>query len=129
MSWDMEFRRKILDRHQKEILQYCYQCSRCVKECPAAKALGEDVETTAAEKKAGITKLRGSVYQYTDLRGRVCKVIPTIHPAWFLYAGGFNSKKQRRAIKDWERIRRESSTKHLQRRERIHVTNPSDEES
>jgi len=92
------------------------------------KALGEDVDASEAERKAGITKLRGSVYPYTDLRGRVFKVIPTIHPAWFLYAGGFNSKKQRRAIEDWRRIRRESGTAERFHKQRKHIVHPSMEE-
>ena len=92
------------------------------------KALGEEVSASEAEKKAGITKLRGSVYPYTDLRGRRFKIIPTIHPAWFLYAGGFNSKKQRRAIKDWWRIRRESEYTDIRSEERTHVISPSREE-
>jgi len=92
------------------------------------KALGEDIDATTAEKKAGITKLRGSVYPYTGVGGHNCKVIPTIHPAWFLYAGGFNSKKQRRAIADWRRIRREADTPIYNGAERLHITNPSVEE-
>ena len=94
------------------------------------KALGEDIDASTAEKKAGITKLRGSIYPYMDLRGRHYKIIPTIHPAWFLYAGGFNSKKQRRAIEDWRRIRRESETSGIHRTaDRLHITNPTIEEA
>ncbi|MHA1145268.1 MAG: 4Fe-4S double cluster binding domain-containing protein [Candidatus Helarchaeota archaeon] len=43
MSWDMNFRRKVLDKHQDINLQYCYQCSRCVRECPVSAIVGDDV--------------------------------------------------------------------------------------
>jgi uracil-DNA glycosylase family 4 len=92
------------------------------------KELGEDIETTEAERKAGITKLRGSVYAYSDLGGRILKVIPTIHPAWFLYKGGFNMKKQRRALADWRRIKRESARREISRKSRTHIIDPTEGE-
>ncbi|GAG00405.1 unnamed protein product, partial [marine sediment metagenome] len=49
------------------------------------KALGEEVTASEAEKKAGILRLRGSVYPYTTLTGHQCKLIPTIHPSWFFH--------------------------------------------
>lgn len=65
-----------------------------------------EIQATASEadKKAGITKLRGSIYQYQDKRGRLLKVIPTIHPAAVLYS----AKWERRTIADWRRIYEES---------------------
>jgi heterodisulfide reductase subunit C len=43
MSWDVNFRRKILDKHVDVDLHYCYQCSRCTKDCPVSAVMGEDV--------------------------------------------------------------------------------------
>ncbi len=68
------------------------------------KALGEEITASMAEKKAGITRLRGSVYEYTDLNGRKMKVIPTIHPAYFLRG---RRKELGRSYADWRRIKRE----------------------
>lgn len=84
-----------------------------------------EVTATEAEKKAGITKLRGSLYTYTDLRGRTMKVIPTIHPAWFIHKGGFNLKKQGRAICDWRKIKLEAQTRDIHRRYRTHFIEPA----
>ena len=39
----MVFRRKILEKHSDIDLHYCYQCSRCTKECPVSAILGKDV--------------------------------------------------------------------------------------
>lgn len=92
------------------------------------KALGEEVGASEAERKAGIMSLRGSVYKYTDLIGRNCKVIPTIHPAWFLHGGGFNMRKQRRALADWKRIKRESASPTINWKPKVHVVNPTGEQ-
>jgi len=86
------------------------------------KALGEDLKASEAEKKAGITKLRGSVYEYTTLGGKKCKVIPTIHPAYFLRG---QRHKLRRAYADWRRIKRESVSPELVGRERRHLVSPT----
>ena len=75
------------------------------------KEFGEEVKASKAEKKAGITKLRGSIYTYTDLNGRSMKVIPTVHPAFLLH--GVNSKWEKRCVADWRRIREDSKTKEL----------------
>ena len=48
----------------------------------------------------GIFNHRGSIYSYTDLNGRVIKVIPTIHPAATFRA----PKMEKRCILDWRRI-------------------------
>lgn len=48
----------------------------------------------------GIMDWRGSVLTYTDLNGRECLVIPTIHPAHILRTPSL----ERRAILDWRRI-------------------------
>ena len=90
------------------------------------KALGEEINATDAEKKAGITKLRGSLYPYTDLNGRGMKLIPTIHPAWFLRG---NMKKQGRALSDWKKIRREAEAGSVfEKVERVHVIEPTEYE-
>ena len=43
VSVDVEFRRKVMDKHMSARLMYCYQCSHCVFECPVADVLGSDV--------------------------------------------------------------------------------------
>ena len=50
--------------------------------------------------KRGITKHRGSIYEYQDRRGRRVKVIPTIHPAAILRQPSW----ERRPLADWRRI-------------------------
>lgn len=75
------------------------------------KAFGEEIKVSKAEKKAGITKLRGSIYTYVDLNGRSMKVIPTVHPAFLLH--GMNAKWEKRCVADWKRIEEESKTHEL----------------
>lgn len=87
------------------------------------KAFAEEVSASEAEKKAGITSLRGSVYNYTTLTGHQCKLIPTIHPSWFLHG---NRAKQEIAIHDWKRIIRESESPNRQPRIRHHVIEPTE---
>lgn len=87
------------------------------------QAMGwEEITATQAEKKAGITKLRGSIYQYTDLRGRVMKVVPTVHPAFVLH--GPNKKWEKRLIADWRRVKEESETRELHLPRRNHIVYP-----
>lgn len=85
---------------------------------------GGGMKASEAEKKAGITKLRGSLYSYTDLNGREIKVIPTIHPA-----ATFRTQKwEKRCIVDWKKIARESQFKDIYYRPREHIIDPSEEE-
>lgn len=76
---------------------------------------------TEAEKKAGITSLRGSIYPYQDLNGRIIKVIPTIHPAGVLQM----AKWEKRSIVDWGRIAREAQFKEIHDPGRQHIIEPS----
>lgn len=71
--------------------------------------------------KLGITKHRGSVYTYTDLNGRVLKVIPSIHPAAIFCQKTW----ERRCILDWQFIARESKTAKVRRRKRNHIIKPT----
>lgn len=87
------------------------------------KALGEEVTASEAEKKAGITSLRGSVYPYTDLRGRQCKLIPTIHPSWYLHG---NMHKREIAYADWKRIIKQSVSPTYDPPRRNHVIEPTE---
>lgn len=80
-----------------------------------------DSNATEADKKAGITQLRGSIYPYKDLHGRVIKVIPTIHPAGVLQM----AKWEKRSIVDWQRIARESQYKEICDPHRQHLINPT----
>jgi uracil-DNA glycosylase family 4 len=75
-----------------------------------------------ADKKAGITSLRGSIYLYQDYNGRYIKVIPVIHPAAVLQ----HAKWEKRCIKDWERIARESKTRDYPVPRRRHIVDPSE---
>lgn len=87
------------------------------------KALDYTYIASKEEKKAGITKLRGSMYLYRDLIGREIKVIPTVHPAFVLY--GANTKWEKRCLADWRRIAEESQTKELVLPKRNHIIYPS----
>jgi len=87
-------------------------------------ALGQPRTSTEAEERAGITKLRGSIYLYTDLHGRQIKVIPATHPAAILQ----NISWQARTVHDWARVFEEAQTKKLVMPERRIVIDPSPSE-
>jgi len=88
-------------------------------------AFGQFTESASeAEKKAGITQLRGSIYKYRDLNGRIVKVIPTIHPAGVLQM----PKWGKRSIADWGRIARESKFREVREPAREHIINPSEDD-
>jgi len=57
-------------------------------------------EATTIEKKAGISKLRGSMYRYSGQRGKESVVIPIIHPSAVMQM----NKWEKRTIRDWERV-------------------------
>lgn len=71
--------------------------------------------------KRSITKHRGSVYEYTDRRGRRLKVIPTIHPA----ATFRQSSWERRCRHDWRRIAADADFRDLRLPLRDHRIRPS----
>ena len=79
-----------------------------------------DSSITEAEKKAGITKLRGSIYSYRDLNGRDIKVIPIIHPAAVLQTQGW----EKRTFQDWKRVLFESVSGESNRPIRNHIVDP-----
>jgi len=81
-------------------------------------------EITEAEKHAGITALRGSIYPYQDLNGRTIKVIPTIHPAAVLQM----SKWEKRSIADWQRVKREAGYREIREPNREHIIYPSNQQ-
>jgi uracil-DNA glycosylase family 4 len=68
-----------------------------------------------------VTRWRGSIMQYTDLKGRAIKVIPTIHPA----AVFRQPSLERRCRLDWKRIFSDSEFRELRLPEREHVIHPS----
>ena len=82
---------------------------------------GASVGTTEAEKKAGISQLRGSIYPYRDLNGRTIKVIPMIHPAAVLQM----PKWEKRSLMDWRRVQREAQFREIRGPQRQHIINPS----
>ena len=75
----------------------------------------------AGEKKPGIVSHRGSIYEYTDLKGRRIKVIPTIHPAATFENPGW----ERRCIHDWKRIASDRHFRELYLPQREHFINPT----
>lgn len=77
-------------------------------------------KVTEAEKAAGITALRGSIYPYRDLNGRIIKVIPVIHPAGVLQ----RAEWEKRSIIDWERVKREAGFKEIRDPGREHIVYP-----
>lgn len=81
----------------------------------------EGIKVSEAERKAGITQLRGSIYNYTDKSNRKLKVIPIIHPMAVLQ----HQKWEKRTICDWKRVKRESETHASQELNRKHITQPS----
>lgn len=78
-------------------------------------------EVSASEKKAGISKLRGSVYRYVDSRSREMHVVPIIHPAAVLQM----QKWEKRTVRDWQKVVRIASQGH-QERQRRHIVNPDE---
>ena len=81
-----------------------------------------EANATEAEKKAGISSLRGSIYLYQDLNDRRIKVIPTIHPAAVLQ----HQKWEKRSLADWKRIREESEFAEYIIPRRNHIIDPSE---
>lgn len=84
------------------------------------RLFGETITATVAEKKVGITRLRGSVYEYVDRKGRKIKVVPAIHPAAVLHG---MMKWEKRCILDWQKIAQEQLFKELLLPQRNHIIN------
>ena len=86
------------------------------------QAMGDDINATMAEKKAGINVLRGSTYLYGDA-GQ--KVIPTIHPKEVFR---FEQWKKR-TVRDWRVIlTEEQHYRGFKFPQRTHITNPTQSE-
>lgn len=71
--------------------------------------------------KTGITKHRGSIYAYRDRRGRIIKVIPTIHPAALFRVPYW----EKRCVLDWQRIADDATFRELRLPEREHFIKPT----
>jgi len=84
----------------------------------AFSSLGFDQTCSEAEKKAGITQLRGSIYPYQDLNGRMMKVIPMIEP----YKVNMMPKWAKRSIVDWKKVKREVGYREIRDPGRKHVS-------
>lgn len=84
-----------------------------------SKGKGKGTDTIA-----GIFNHRGSIYSYTDLNGRVIKVIPTIHPAATFRAPVY----EKRCILDWRRIAEDLTFRELRLPERRHYVPKTIEE-
>jgi len=74
--------------------------------CYALLGKGGDIKGIPENKKVGITSLRGGIYPFTDLNGRILKVIPILHPAHILRGG---SGLENRSLRDWRRVAFEST--------------------
>ncbi len=73
---------------------------------------------TDAEKKAGITQMRGSLYPFQDLNGREIKIIPMIHPAATLRMPMWAKS----CVADLLKVQREVRFKQIIQIERKHIT-------
>jgi uracil-DNA glycosylase family 4 len=71
--------------------------------------------------RAGIVDWRGSILQYSDLNGRVIKVIPTIHPAATFRQPDY----EHICIRDWQKIAHEGTFRELNLPTRTHHTRPT----
>jgi len=71
--------------------------------------------------RSGITRHRGSIYEYRDQRDRRIKVIPTLHPAFVLR----DPSEERSALADWRRIAEDSTFRELRLPEREHLIQPT----
>lgn len=71
--------------------------------------------------KKSILKHRGSIYEYTDRRGRKLKVIPTVHPA----ATFRQSRLAKHCIQDWRRIANDLTFRELRIPDRETLTAPN----
>lgn len=80
-----------------------------------------NVALRALTGKVGITKHRGSIYEYRDGHGRRIKVIPTLHPAAILRQPAW----ERRCLADWARIATDATFRELRLPEREHFINPT----
>ena len=71
--------------------------------------------------KSRISRLRGSIYVYRDRRGRMIKVIPTIHPAALFRTPYW----EKRCVLDWQRIVGDAEFRELRLPEREHFIKPT----
>jgi uracil-DNA glycosylase family 4 len=76
-------------------------------------------------KRPGIMKWRGSILQHTDARGRVIKVIPTLHPAATFPGRSPGPEGETWCRRDFRRIAEEAQFRELRRPEREHFIKPS----
>lgn len=73
----------------------------------------------------GIMKWRGSILDYTDRRGRVVKVIPTLHPAATFPGREPGPEGELWCKRDWQRIKAELEFREVRRPEREHLIKPT----
>lgn len=85
----------------------------------AAFNLGDGA--TNIEKKAGISKLRGSIYQYQNRLGRQSSVVPITHPSAVMAM----NKWEKRTICDWQRVVNISKNGYLPIK-RNHIVSPDE---
>lgn len=78
----------------------------------------------ALTQRTGIFSYRGSILESTLIRGK--KVIPTVHPAWYLRS--FAEKAKLLANWDFARVVEQSRFPEIRRKRRDFLVNPSSEE-
>ena len=71
--------------------------------------------------RAGITDWRGSILSYTDLSGRLIKVVPAIHPAATFRQPDLEGV----CIRDWQKIAHEGTFRELRLSKRTHHIRPT----
>lgn len=82
------------------------------------------INQTEADKKAGITALRGSIYSCQDGKGRQFKVIPTLPPNDVSQMPKWNN----RTLCDWQRIAVESNFAGNHQIVREHIIDPTEDQ-
>jgi uracil-DNA glycosylase family 4 len=80
-----------------------------------------DTALRALTGKSGISKYRGSIYEYVDRRGRAIKVIPTYHPAYTFR----DARAEATCRLDWARIAADATFRELDLPEREHFIRPT----
>lgn len=117
------------DEVERNIMQLHERLAALPGDGPAIIVPMGNTALRALTGKVGISKHRGSIYEYVDLKGRHIKVIPSIHPAALVYqkgavaeafgsSTGGNPGWKRRALYDWTRIKSDSAFRELRLPER-----------
>lgn len=80
----------------------------------------------ALTQKTHVSKWRGSIMESTMIPG--LKVIPTLHPAFYIHQGHYNSHKEALGIWDLQRVAEESKTPEICLPQAEFIINPAPDE-